>query len=86
MKKYVVVRSAKENAEVAILSNDTIQHADMVSRGIGIEPVSAGFFKLSVDDATGKFVARAYGESMSLRLSSRSDEDSKLINELLNGW
>jgi hypothetical protein len=86
MKKYVVVRSAKENAEVAILSNDTIQHADMVAGRIGIEPVSAGFFKLEVDDATGKFMARAYGDSSSLHLESRPEQDSKLINELLNGW
>lgn len=84
MKKYVVVRVVKHGTEVPVLSNDTVQHADMVSRQIGIEPVSAGFFKTEIVD--GRIVAKAFGDSSSLHLDSRPEEDGKLIADLLNGW
>ena len=68
--KYVVINDGW--GEQAILFSASLTHAD-VARGIRGEVVSAGFY---YDD-------KAYGESTSLGIVSRMDEDTQIIHEML---
>jgi hypothetical protein len=78
--KYVIVRGS------AIVFSAAITHKDMV--GYNQKCEGAGFvtFRSEVDEAGNDIaVASCYGESISLGIKSREDEDSRLINrQILN--
>jgi hypothetical protein len=72
--KYVVVKT-QLGLEIPILFPELINHSTVQKFGRDHESVSAGFCLFD----GGKW--NAYGESMTLRLKSRPNEDSDLINQ-----
>ena len=78
--KYVIVGGS------AIVFSAAIQHSEMV--GYNQKCEGAGFVTFSSrmdEDDNSVAVADCYGESISLNIKSRGEEDSKLINrQILN--
>lgn len=79
--KYVVYKCRMGLENVALFS-PTINHCDMVSKGM--RPTSAGFVETKVDDE-GRISYTAYGKSLSLNLESK-ESDSELIKEMMEGY
>lgn len=83
--KYIVYRDREYGAEVIALFSPIETHADFARR-LGVEPTSAGFFQLYVEHRIGEepaTLARCYGESISLKLKSVPDKDTRLAEKLL---
>jgi hypothetical protein len=67
---------------IPIVFPETINHADM-ARNMGWKKediIGAGFFYLGED-----YSYTCYGESVSLRVKSRGEEDEKILNRYLGG-
>ena len=71
--KYIVFKLG--SLEDMIIFSGLQQHAN-ISQKINSEVVSAGFMRLSKDGPI------CYGDSVSLKTSSRPDEDTKLARRL----
>ncbi len=69
--KYIIFKMG--DFELPFIFSELIQH-DAVVAVIGNIPVSAGFVKINGDKA------RCFGKSISLKLWSRPEEDSAIIN------
>ena len=78
--KYVIVGGS------AIVFSAAITHKDMVGYNKGCEGAGFVTFRSEVDEAGNDIaVDSCYGESISLGIKSRGEEDSKLINrQILN--
>jgi hypothetical protein len=73
--KYIVT---KDNA--IIVFSDLFQHSDFRSHG----PISAGFISIGATDKH-KPTIECYGESISLNLKSREEEDTALARKQILG-
>lgn len=73
--KYIIVDDGLN--EKPIIFSNLDQHNDIAYR-LSWKPVSAGFVTM----VNGQ--AECYGESISLNIKSRPEEDSKIINRFLN--
>jgi hypothetical protein len=74
--KYIISES-----ELPVVFSELQTHADVALALFGGEKIiGAGFVYVNRE---GEYVC--YGESISLRVKSRSDEDSKLLNKMLGG-
>lgn len=78
-RKYIIVRQG--TLEVPILFSELQSHAEVAQAFNPFETVSAGFWGTNTDD---QFVC--YGDSFSLKLASRPVEDSRILNQLFNGY
>lgn len=83
--KYVVgkIRTETGPIEAAIIFPETINHA-FIGRRLFIADsiVGAGFFHVD-EDASGQPTASAYGQSGSLGIKSRNDDDVLHLNRAL---
>lgn len=70
--KYVIVND--NSCEVAIIFSEITSH----DRFTTLNPISAGYVQLTVNENTNKIEANAYGNSVSLNLHSRP-EDAEII-------
>lgn len=75
--KYIVTTNG-----MPVLFSEGEKHSD-VAHGVGAQ--SAGFAIVSYDCERAKFTAKTYGESISLGIESR-EEDNKLIETMLNHY
>jgi len=76
-KKYIIT-----SGNLPIIFSEGQKHSDFKM----FDPISAGFVKFNVfitDDLEPKISAECYGESESLGLKSRPNEDETLINKLI---
>ena len=73
--KYVIIDTGM--AVVPIVFSDLLGHADMAV-GIGGKVLGAGFCYINSD---GQYTC--YGESTSLRVKSRPEEDARILNRFL---
>ena len=79
--KYVVVKHLDNGMETPYIFPNFITHSDFARDvGYGSHVVSAGFCYIDKDLS---FVA--HGKSVSLKVASRPDEDSKLLTRWLTG-
>jgi hypothetical protein len=69
--KYIVVDM---NIPEPFVFSETVTHAD-VARAVGGTVLGAGFCQIAGDQF------HCYGESISLRVKSRGDEDSNILNK-----
>jgi hypothetical protein len=72
-KKYVITRD-----EVIIVFPELIEHHQFSN----FEPVSAGFISFGTDDR-GQMKCQCYGKSISLRIESRPEEDTRIAMQQL---
>lgn len=73
--KYII-----NDQGLPVVFSELQTHADVARALFGITPViGAGFCFIDNDQYV------CYGESISLRVKSRGDEDSKILNRLLAG-
>ena len=72
--KYIIVNLG---CIAPVVFTDLLQHRD-VANGIGGRVIGAGFCYIGDD---GQYVC--YGESVSLNIVSRGEEDSKILNKYL---
>ena len=79
--KYIVFETANGIEDMVIFSI-LVQH-DWVARGMGLI-VSAGFISVHTDFG-GDQLIECYGESISLNLKSRPEQDAKIAHRVL-GW
>jgi hypothetical protein len=77
--KYVIVNGS------AIVFSGAIQHKDMVGLNDNVEGAGFVYFQTEKDSFGDTIiVAKAYGESISLGIKSRGEEDSKLITRQIS--
>ena len=82
--KYIIVQSG--GCETPILFTELMDHCQVAG---GLKVVSAGFVSIGtkrVDTGIGGYEeleCTAYGKSVSLNLSSRPDEDTRLITRAI---
>jgi hypothetical protein len=77
--KYVIVDGS------AIVFSSAITHRDMV--GYNQKCDGAGFVYFYSDSETGEVKAKCSGESISLGIKSRGEEDSRIVNfQILNSY
>lgn len=81
--KYIVFEDMYVNI-VPILFPDCLTHKDVADQFKGIVILSAGFCRVLYDSEAHRVKAYACGTSVSLNVSARVDEDSKLITRVLN--
>jgi hypothetical protein len=79
--KYVIIDTDLFAAPVVF--SDLLQHADVVRSLAGktSSAISAGFCYIKVVDGEPRYVC--YGESISLGLKSRPEEDARILNKYL---
>ena len=75
--KYIIVKQG--SIEQPFVFSELSQHAD-VARAIGGDVTGAGFC-FTADDRY-----ECYGESISCKVKSRGEVDSKILNRLLGGY
>ena len=76
--KYVVT----EDGDYAIFSKATA-HAD-IAKVLSGKPVGAGFCTIQQKAFSEDVDVHCYGESLSLHISSRGEEDKETINRAIN--
>lgn len=79
--KYVVFDNGRH--EDMIVFSDMQQH-DQMTRGLPGPAVSAGFISMYTDFG-GDQLVECYGDSISLGIKSRPEEDEKIARRVL-GW
>jgi hypothetical protein len=72
--KYIIIK--RGGIEYPLVFSELMEHA-ATARAIGGDVLSGGFCYTEDDTWV------CYGESISLRLKSRGDVDSKVLNEML---
>ena len=80
MKTKYVVFETPNGIEDMIIFSGLVQH-DWMARGLGLI-VSAGFISVHTDFG-GDQLIECYGESISLKLNSRPEEDAKIAHRVL---
>ena len=80
MKTKYVVFELENGIEDMIIFSGLVQH-DWMARGLGLI-VSAGFISVHTDFG-GDQLIECYGESISLNLKSRPEEDAKIAHRVL---
>lgn len=81
--KYIVYEDREYGCEVIALFSPIETHADFARR-LGVQPTSAGFLRLKPStNGVPIILAECYGESVSLKLKSDQEKDSRLANKLL---
>jgi len=82
--KYIVVHI--HSTESLIIFDDKIEHASFVNMLMinQHDVISAGFVSIYVD-IYNQQTARAWGESIGLRVKARQIEDTKLLKTMLFG-
>jgi hypothetical protein len=80
-RKYIIIEAG--NLEMPILFSDLQSHAGVAASMTAHAGtvVSAGFWSVNTE---GRYTC--YGESVSLKIKSRPDADSYLMNQLFNGY
>lgn len=73
--KYIIIDTLI--AMLPVVFSDLATHRD-IANGVGSNVIGAGFCYINDE---GKYVC--YGESVSLNVKSRGDEDSKILNKFL---
>ena len=80
--KYVIIDGS------AIVFSGAIQHKDMV--GYGEIASGAGFVRFAagvdVNGEVERLVAKTYGESISLGIKSRPEDEEKINRQILNNY
>lgn len=77
--KYVRFETLDGNEDVIVLIPNDIQHSELVNALRAKDRVvSAGFVETSVSDNE-RFQVQCYGESLSLDIPSREEEDTRLL-------
>lgn len=65
-----------------VIFSDMQQHAE-IARGLPGTPISAGFISIGVNQDY-EIQVKCYGNSISLKLESRPEEDERLARRALN--
>lgn len=73
--KYIVFEDQLSCLEEMLIFSSLLQHAD-VARRMGCEPIAAGFIELINGEPV------CFGESISLKIESRSKIDSEVAKRL----
>jgi hypothetical protein len=82
--KYVVILDWS-GLEYPIIFPNVIQHNSMVTDNLKV--VSAGECSINNSlDGSGKPKASCWGQSISLRVKSRGEEDAELINKAIENY
>lgn len=79
MKLKYVVMCGEFGSEEMVIFSETMKHSHICRKA---QVISAGF--IQVRNKSGDIDPEAYGESVSLRVGSRPEEDTKLAKELFN--
>jgi hypothetical protein len=79
--KYIIV-NAGFGTEAPILFSELLKHNEVAGNR---QVISAGFVQIHAEEKDGEqvFVATCYGESTSLDIQSRPEEDSKIVTSQL---
>jgi hypothetical protein len=83
--KYIIV-NAGFGTEAPILFSELLKHSEVAGNR---QVISAGFVQINAEEKDGEqvLVATCYGESTSLGIKSREEEDSKLVtSQLFSRW